>query len=88
LISEYVTVRISPCRTQPVLTNAAGQSVVGPSVNAIFWSYSNTPDVGDVSRIGYVEFPKVMIVSVALPLSILRTTVVSAILSSPNAETS
>jgi hypothetical protein len=79
---------ISPCRTQPVLTNAVGQSSVGPSVNVIAWSYSNTPDVGDVSLIGYVEFPKVMIVSVLLPLSILRTTEVSEIVSSPNAETS
>jgi len=68
-------VRISPCRTQPVVVpNAAGQLVRGPSVNVIFWSYSNTPDVGDVSVIGYVVFPNVAIVTVLEPLSILRTT--------------
>jgi hypothetical protein len=70
---------ISPCRTQPVETNTAGQaSSSGPSVNVIFWSYSNSPDVGDVSVIGFAEFPKVATVVVELPLSILRTTVVSA----------
>jgi len=88
LTSEYVTVRISPCRTQPK-ANTAGQALSsGPSVNVIFWSYSNTPDVGDVSRIGNVEFPKVATVVDELPLSILSSTVVSAIVSSPNAETS
>ena len=81
---------ISPCKTQPpaVAENIDGQPEAGPSVDVIVWSYSNTPDVGDVSKIGNVEFPKVATVSDDEPLTIFRTTVVSLIVSSPDAETS
>jgi len=80
-------VRISPCKTQ-VSWNVVGQFVDGPDLYPTAWSYSNTPDVGDVSVIGFALFPNVATVTAEEPLSILRTTSVSEILSSPNAETS
>jgi F-type H+-transporting ATPase subunit beta len=88
--SVYVAVRISPCRTQPV-ENVVGHGsavVSGPDLYPTVASYSNTPDDGDVSVIGFAEFPNVATVVSEEPLSILRTTVVSEIVSSPNADTS
>ena len=67
--------------------NADGQLVVGPDLNPMARSYSNTPESGDTSTIWLAtESPTVATVVEADPLSILTTTVVSVITSSPWAE--